>query len=273
MYQSSSHPGLLKPLLLLVLTALSPSLYANSFSELKGYWQCQEAGVGYSLEFTTASQLLYNGEATNYQIVSNVLMVEEGYGPVPYYFELQGDRLTFPSPDGSVAQCQRGSKPPAPSPQQAPTPSQAGSQHAPLVVPGQNWPIYARPAGRPAWNTTDPQTLVYKFAGRWAHTTGNTLSNLYLKPNGSYSDAYEAGYSGTFEDPGGYQTGAWGTAGAQQSGGHWTIQGTLEQGTITLHGNNGSRTVLNYQVYVRNGEYYGDYYFNGKLYTVDYIYR
>ena len=262
---------LFTPLTLLVLSA---TLQADEFT---GYWQCEEGGVGYTLEFKGADQLLYNSQPTTYHVALNTLFVQEEGGPVGYYYQMEGSALTFFSPDGSLAQCQKGTKPAiaAPSPQQTQPqqPTHSGSHPAQEVVPGKNWPIYARPAGIPAWNTTDPQTLVYKFAGRWDHVTANTLSNLYLRPDGRYEDAYEAGYSGTFENQGGYQTGAWGTARAEQSGGYWTIKGTLEQGTITLHANNGSRTVLNYRVYVRNGEYYGDYYFNGKLHTVKYIYR
>ena len=272
----SVRPGLGRGVLsILLLLALPATLQAD---ELQGYWQCQEAGVGYTLEFQAANKLLYNGQPTTYQLALNTLFVQEETGTVGYYYQLEGATLTFYSPDGSPAQCQKGTKPavaatpPQQQPQQAARPG-TGSHPAQEVVPGRNWPIYARPQGVPAWNTTDPQTLVYKFAGRWDHVTANTLSNIYLKPDGSYEDAYEAGYSGTFENQGGYQTGNWGTAGAEQSGGYWTIQGTLEQGTITLNGNNGSRTVLNYQVYVRNGEYFGDYYFNGKLHTVKYIYR
>ena len=257
---------------LALLFSYTTTLQAADFSQLKGQWQCQEGGERYSLEFQSANTLLYNGAATNYQIFANTLVVQEEYGPVPYVFELQGDTLTFPTYDGPTATCSRGgtAAPSAPSHQ---PPQGHSASVGQTLIPGRNWPIYARPAGRVTMQSSDPQALLYKFAGRWDHVTSNTLSNLYLMPNGRYSDAYEAGYSGTFEDPGGYQTGAWGTAGAEQSGGHWTIQGTLEQGTITLIGNNGSRTVLNYRVYMEGGEYYGDYYFNGRLYTPKYIYR
>lgn len=256
----------------LTLLALSAALQAGEFSSLKGYWQCQEEGASYNLEFKSAQQLIYNGQAAQYQLVPNAFIVEEEEGAIGYYYQLQGGVLTILSPDGTLSQCQKGNKPATttPSPQQP----QAAAQPGKTLVPGQNWPHYARPQGNVSWSSSDPQALLYKFAGRWDHVTSNTLSNLYLKPDGRYEDAYEAGYSGTFEDQGGYQTGAWGTAGTDQSGGHWTIQGTLEQGTITLIGNNGRRTVINYRVHVRNGEYFGgEYFFNGKLHSVNYIYR
>jgi hypothetical protein len=95
-----------------------------------------------------------------------------------------------------------------------------------------------------------------------------------LKPDGSFEDSYEAGYSGQFADQGGFQTGNWGAAGNEQAGGRWTIQGTLRQGTITLIHRNGKRTNYRYQVHCRGSECYGgEYFFNGKLYSVKYIYR
>lgn len=256
-------------LLLASLSVVSLPAHADDFAALRGFWQCSEQGEGYTLEFTSPGVMLYNGIRLNYQLGPNLMLVEEQYGPVPYYYELQGDRLNFPALDGTVARCQRAKRPaPAPAPQQPP--SVSGSHSAQAVVPGRNWPVYARPAGRVAWDTTDPQALVYKFAARWDHASRNTLSNIYLKPDGRYEDAYEAGYSGNLDGPGG---GAWGATGAEQAGGYWTIEGTLERGVITLHRHNGTREVLNYQVYTRNGEYFGDYYFNGKLYTPKYIYR
>ncbi|MGD8893174.1 MAG: hypothetical protein PVF94_09105 [Desulfobacterales bacterium] len=135
-------------------------------------------------------------------------------------------------------------------------------------------PPYQRPPGRSTWEDSSPEKLLYKFAGRWDSATSNTLHNIYLKPDGSFEDSYEAGYSGQFVDQGGFQTGNWGAAGNEQAGGRWTIQGTLRQGTITLIHRNGKRTNYRYQVHCRGSECYGsEYFFNGKLYSVKYIYR
>jgi hypothetical protein len=138
-----------------------------------------------------------------------------------------------------------------------------------------DWPPpYRRPAGRSTWEDSSAEKLLYKFAGRWDAATSNTLHNIYLKPDGTFEDAYEAGYSGQFVDQGGFQTGNWGAFGNEQDKGRWTIQGTLRQGTITLIHGNGKRTDYQYQVHCRGGECYGsEYFFNGKLYTVKYIYR
>lgn len=135
-------------------------------------------------------------------------------------------------------------------------------------------PPYQRPPGASSWEDSSPKKLLYKFAGRWDSATGNTLHNIDLKPDGSIVESYEAGYSGQFVDQGGYQTGNWGAADNEQANGQWTIRGTLRQGTITLGYRNGKRTDYRYQVYCRGNECYGsDYYFNGNLYSVKYIYR
>lgn len=135
-------------------------------------------------------------------------------------------------------------------------------------------PPYEKPTGRVSPDDSSPKNLLYKFAGRWDSATSNTLHNIYLKPDGSFEDSYEAGYSGQFVDQGGFQTGNWGAAGNEQAGGRWTIQGTLRQGIITLVHRNGKRTDYRYQVHCRGSECYGsEYFFNGKLYSVKYIYR
>jgi hypothetical protein len=135
-------------------------------------------------------------------------------------------------------------------------------------------PPYQRPTGKITNEDSSPGKLLYKFAGRWDSATSNTLHNIYLKPDGSFEDSYEAGYSGQFANQGGFQTGNWGATGNEQAGGRWTIQGTLRQGTITLIHGNGKRTNYRYQLHCRGSECYGgEYFFNGKLYSVKYIYR
>ena len=116
--------------------------------------------------------------------------------------------------------------------------------------------------------------LIYNGQPANYQLLSNTLSNLYLKPDGTYQESYEAGYGGQFQDQGGYQTGHWGATGTDQGQGRWAIQGTLKHGTLTLIASNGNRTVHQYRVHYKNGEYYwGEYFFNGKLYSVKYIYR
>ena len=151
----------------------------------------------------------------------------------------------------------------------------SGGSTGPVTRDASGWPPpYQKPTGSVSPDDSSPKNLLYKFAGRWDSATSNTLHNIYLKPNGSFEDSYEAGYSGQFADQGGFQTGNWGTTGNEQAGGRWTIQGTLRQGTITLIHRNGKRTNYRYQVHCRGSKCYGgEYFFNGKLYSVKYIYR
>jgi hypothetical protein len=244
---------------------------ADEYARLKGVWTCEEAGTRSTLEFLSSSQLSYNGEITTYQLIPNAILVQEEYEAVPYYYRFQDDALVFFSPDGSVSQCRKAARQAAPSP----SPGQVvGTARPGALVPGPNWPRYERPAGRVSEDHPSPQALLYKFAGRWDHVTTNTLTNLYLKPDGTYEGRFEAGYSGQFQDQGGYQTGNWGTAGQEQDHGHWMIEGSLRQGSLTLIDPSGNRAVYRYEVHVKGGEaYWGEYFFNGELYSVKYVYR
>lgn len=244
---------------------LSPPGYAaEGYALLKGFWQCQEEGDQTTLEFQSKNQLIYNDQPVNYQLLPNAFRTIEDSGPSTYYYQyLEGTLIIF-SPDGSMTYCQKAKK-------QAHQ-AQHSTRHPHSTT--QNWPKYERPKRSMTGNESDLQSLLYKFAGRWDHVTSNTLTNLYLKPNGTYAEAYEAGYGGQFQDQGGYQTGHWGSTGTDQGQGRWTIQGTLKRGTLTLIDSNGNRTAYQYRVHYKNGEYYwGEYFFNGKLYSVKYIYR
>jgi len=240
-----------------------PGYAAEGYSLLKGFWQCQEEGERTTLEFRSKNQLIYNGQPANYQLLPNAFQVIEDSGPANYYYQyLEGTLIIF-SQDGSTTYCQKAKK----RPDQAQRPTQPQTT-------AQGWPKYERPNRPMTGDESDLQSLLYKFAGRWDHVTSNTLTNLYLKPDGTYEESYEAGYGGQFHDQGGYQTGHWGSTGTDQGQGRWTIQGTLKRGSVTLIASNGNRTVYQYRVHYKNGEYYwGEYFFNGKLYSVKYIYR
>jgi hypothetical protein len=257
----------------LVLAAFPSTVVSSNFASLKGSWSCEEEGSRYTLEFKTEKLLTYDGQSLSYQLQDNILFVEEEYGFNPYMFELKETGLTILSPDGSVSRCQQGGTVKTTKPEKKPLATKAPTD-AKTLVPGKNWPAYTRPTGDVSWESSDPHALLYKFAGRWDTYSGSTLTNIYLKPDGSYEDSSETSYSGTFSDSGGYQTGAWGTVGQNQNSGSWTIKGTLSSGVITLVSNNGQRNVINYQVHMKNGEYYGgEYFFNGALHSVNYIYR
>jgi hypothetical protein len=234
---------------------------ANDYNQLKGFWSCQEEGVPITLEFKSRQQLSYAGQTYSYQLAPGIIQVQEDYGWVNYFYMMEQGVLTIVSPDGSAMQCRR---------TKAPKPK---SRTARKAVRG--WPPpYARPQGAINEYNPDAQALLYKFAGRWDHVTTNTLTNLYLKPDGTYEEAYDSGYSGQFYDQGGYQTGHWGAAGAQQAHGRWKVVGSLRQGKLYMTDQHGVESVYNYQVHIKGGEvFWGEYFFNGKLYSVNYIYR
>ncbi len=242
---------------------------------LLGHWSCVHANQNHALQFISASQLRFDGEVSNYMLMFGALVVEEEGEIVSYPLNLQGDALTITNPDGSLTRCKRGrAEPKGPSVAQPP---RKGGGAPPVAQGRQAWPPYVKPAPPPGGytgNESGIEYLVWKFAGRWAHVTANTLTNIYFKPDGTYEDAYEAGYSGQFTDQYGYQSGNWGAAGTEKGVGHWYPVGTLHQGKIYITKADGSQTVIHYKIQYRNGQYYpGEYYFNGKLYTVKYIYQ
>ena len=257
----------------LSLMLISPAAGADNFAQLQGYWRCQEEGIQATLEFMTREKLIYNGQAANYQLGPGIIVVEEEGGLVNYFFTREGNFLVILSADGSVTQCQKAKKPKQAGTQQKSNKNKSSTNQA--QSHDQAWPPpYARPQGRVDENNPGAQTLLYKFSGRWDHVTSNTLTNLFLKPDGTYEEAYEAGYSGVFQDQGGYQTGNWGATGAQQARGRWKAVGGLRQGKLIMVDQSGRQRVISYQVHVKRGEaYWSEYFFNGKFYSVNYIYR
>lgn len=256
-----------------VLATLPMPAHADEPSGLQGAWVCDEEGTRSRLEFLSGSQLSYDGETTTYTLLEDVIVVDEEYGAVPYFYGFEGDSLVIASPDGTVTWCTRATQP---------TPSLAARVQAPdtdgagpgALVPGPDWPVYEQPAEPLSEDAPSPQALLYKFAGRWDHVTANTVTNVYLHPDSTYESSYEAGYSGQFEDQGGYQTGSWGATGTEDDRGHWMIEGSLREGTLTLIAANGDRASYHYQVHVEDGEvYWGEYLFDGDLYQVTYLYR
>ena len=257
----------------LALLLIRPLAFADDYTKLKGCWQCQIDGESITLEFKSRQKLLYNSEVYNYKLAPGAIQVQEGYSLENYFFKMEGGILLVQSPDGSVMQCKRVKKPQQVKTKRKPTTPSKHTRHPQSA--DQSWPPpYIRPQGTINEENPGAHLLLYKFAGRWAHVTSNTLTNLLLKPDGTYEEAYEAGHSGVFKDQGGYQTGHWGATGAQQGRGHWKVAGSLRQGKLFLVDQNGRENVYTYQVHIRGGEvFWGEYFFNGRLYSVEYIYR
>ncbi|MBN1133268.1 MAG: hypothetical protein JXR52_06135 [Bacteroidales bacterium] len=112
----------------------------------------------------------------------------------------------------------------------------------------------------------DP-TLVKHFSGEWAWTNGYRTEWMTFYPDGTYTDQYEAGYSGDFTDGGGNITGNWGASAQDSNRGRWTVQGTKDAGVITVLKSNGDQIRYDYRVYVERGEkFYWEYLFNNYHY-------
>ena len=114
--------------------------------------------------------------------------------------------------------------------------------------------------------TSGSSDLVQFFSGVWVTSSTNTHTKVYLYPDGTWSDHYEASYSGNYSNSGG-NTGSWGAGGAQNSRGRWRVSGNRDQGQLILIYPNGEQEAYQYQVHVENGQkYYSEYYFNGTLF-------
>jgi hypothetical protein len=111
------------------------------------------------------------------------------------------------------------------------------------------------------------QDLVRHFSGEWAWSNGYRTEWMMFYPDGSFSDQYEAAYSGNTTDGWGNQTGNWGATNQSTSRGRWSIQGNRDAGVITVISRDGTQTRYEYRVFVENGEkYYREYMFNGYHY-------
>jgi len=114
----------------------------------------------------------------------------------------------------------------------------------------------------------DVSELAAFFVGMWAHVTANTLTNFELYENGTFSSTYEAGYSGSFQNDLGHQTGNWGVANNEGSQGRWTIRGTREAGALILNWPNGEQELVEFTVHRKGGQtYWSEYFFDGVLYS------
>ncbi len=110
--------------------------------------------------------------------------------------------------------------------------------------------------------------LTRHFAGMWARASTSTLVNVELYPNGDFEYISEGGYSGSFSDQYGNQTGNWGVASNDKTKGRWTVRGTKEEGAIIITFNDGTETWVQYRVHRERGQtYWTEYYFDDRLYS------
>ncbi len=125
---------------------------------------------------------------------------------------------------------------------------------------------YAADALKNAVGTGKPggdSVLAQRFAGKWySFSGGGSESQMAFCPDGNYYESYEASYSGSSSDQYGNETMNWGQASASSGDGTWSIEGTVQKGTITVKYRNGSTTTISYQ---QSNDDPQCYYFDGRL--------
>ncbi|MFZ5980171.1 MAG: carboxypeptidase-like regulatory domain-containing protein [Candidatus Zixiibacteriota bacterium] len=122
-------------------------------------------------------------------------------------------------------------------------------------------PTEKKSAETPPGQPDGDAELAKQFSGKYySYTGGSTLSGgggsesqIAFCPDGSYFESYESGY---------YGSGQWGQAGQSRASGKWSIQGTIDSGTITITYASGKQQAVQYQT---TGER-GCYKFDGRLY-------
>jgi hypothetical protein len=204
-------------------------LIAGGINDLLGKWEFTSEEGSVTLEFKSATLLVYNGEQIGFELAEGIIRVEdEIFGWVDYPYALEGGVLTINYPEGYSLQFKK-----------AKPEGKGSKEKGSAAVSG----------------------LAAHFVGTWKNYTQNTETMVVLYPKGTYGYRYTSSY-------GSAESGEeWGAAGEQHAQGTWKVQGTREQGVIVFTGNDGSQTEYNYQVHVENGEvYWNEYYFNGNLY-------
>jgi hypothetical protein len=76
-------------------------------ASLLGRWSCQTPEGPAQLAFVSETQLIYNGEATQYTMGQGSIRVMEEYGPAEYRYQVSGDNLVVTDAYGRASQCQR----------------------------------------------------------------------------------------------------------------------------------------------------------------------
>ncbi len=120
--------------------------------------------------------------------------------------------------------------------------------------------LFVRDSGAVA----SPEGKVFpQLLGKWKdiRSSGHTIIVLMSDGTYSYYSDFAAGNS-TQGDTN------WGYGNATRDRGTWKAVGTPKRGTIYYQSQQGGSDTLSYQVHVENGRtYWGEYYFDGKLYV------
>ncbi len=155
----------IKSFILLILLSLLTMLYGQNadVSSLLGTWESRsELGV-ISLIFHNANQLEFDGEWTNYTLVSGAIRITEDYEYLDYPYTLEGDMLTISFPEGYQLQFQRtGQRNRTPESPNVPSP-QKPAQTSPPQNAVQAKELSAGEIGDPQWG------FAFKPPAGWKH--------------------------------------------------------------------------------------------------------
>jgi hypothetical protein len=235
-------------------------------SRLLGTWECLLPGGKSILVFESKTHLNIDGERVKYTLVPGAIRVQDESGTQEYPYALQGKVLTIAFPEGFELEFTRVSDSTKYTGGEYLEETDAGTEAGDSGEGGAGQPSKEGGAGRSPAGGGDAD-LMRHFAGTWWSATKNTETHVTLTPDGLYFEDYESSYSGTTTDQYGNPDMSWGGANQQNAQGTWSVQGTREQGTITILLQNGNQREINYRVHVENGQvYWSEYYFNGDLY-------
>jgi hypothetical protein len=105
-------------------------------------------------------------------------------------------------------------------------------------------PLLSTGGGTTTAGGPDDLSMKQWIAGEYYSYVGSTERKLILCENGKFSFISESSYSGNRGSDG---TTDWGAASRSGKTGTWTIQGTKQQGTITLTYTNGKSNTVKYR--------------------------
>jgi len=94
------------------------------------------------------------------------------------------------------------------------------------------------------------------FVGKWSTYTKYSETHIYFYSNGTYKNSSSSSYGNSDSSMGV----TWGTAGNNNNRGRWQVEGNMKGGQITLIGNNGTSSYIDYKIQGPKM------YFNGTLY-------
>ncbi|PKL51357.1 MAG: hypothetical protein CVV42_00465 [Candidatus Riflebacteria bacterium HGW-Riflebacteria-2] len=210
---------------------------------LLGNWVYQSPHGDISLQFTSANQLVFDGDPASYQVQGNNLIVTaDEEETMSYPYSLQNDQLQITFPDGSQLMFTRAG-------------ATAGDANMPGMVPAGGNPTGVVPAAGGG-------QVFQELVGRWKdiRSSGHTIIELHANGQFSY-------YSDTTAGNSNYGETNWGYGSSSGTRGSWQARGTAQQGVIYYQTESGEQDTLDYRIQMEKGQvFWNECYFDGKLY-------